>query len=171
MHRHTFLPAAALLALSLIGGCQGATTRAVKMGPVDTGATSVEFVRRQLKGTWELTALEVVTRTGEKIAPQAAARLTYDEFGNMAIRGTITGAPEIDPSVLNLTGQVVIDPVAHTMKFGAIAAASADARRVDPQLDAKNTRHYEFDGSGLLKTTVKTAEGATTATATWKKVD
>jgi hypothetical protein len=55
----TLLPAAALLTLSLISGCQGATTRAVKMGPVDTGATSLEFVRRQLKGTWELTALEV----------------------------------------------------------------------------------------------------------------
>jgi len=170
MHRHTFQPAVALLALSLICGCQGATTRAVKMGPVDTGATSVEFVRRQLKGTWELTALEVVTRTGEKIAPQASARLTYDEFGNLAMRGTVAGGAEIDPSLLNLTGQVVIDPVAHTFKFTAIAAASADARRVDPQLDAKNTRHYQFEGD-LLKTTAKTAEGATTATATWKKVD
>jgi len=170
MHRHTLLPAYALLALSLVGACQGATTRAVKLGPVDTGATSVEFVRRQLKGTWELTALEVVTPSGQKVSPQASARLTYDEYGNLAMRGSIVGAPEIDPSMLNLTGQVVIDPVARTFKYLDIAAASADERRVDPVLDPKHTRYYEFEGN-LLKTTIKAADGKPTAVATWKKVD
>ena len=115
------------------------------MGPVDTGATSVEFVRRQLKGTWELTALEVVTRTGEKIAPQASARLTYDEYGNLAMRGTIAGAPEIDPSLLNLTGQVVIDPVAHTFKFTAIAARVG--RRAPRRPAARREKHAALRSS------------------------
>ena len=145
-------------------------TRAAKGGSVDTGSSSMEAERRRLQGAWELTSLQVVSPTGEPRAAQASGRLEYDEYGNLTMRGTVQGGPDIDNSVLNVKGRVVIDPVAHALRFQSITARNADERRVDPQLDASLIRYYEFDGD-LLKTTVKNANGATTATATWKRIN
>jgi hypothetical protein len=171
MHRITCRVAVATLALSSLCGCESAPrSRAVEMGPVNTGPASVEAVRRQLMGSWELTALEVYSPSGDKIVPQASGRLQYDDYGNLSMKGTIDGAPGVDPSVLNLTGQVAIDPTSQSFRFVKIAAASADERRVDPALAAANTRYYEF-ADNLLKTTVKAADGRTTATATWKRIN
>lgn len=162
---------AAALGLSLFWGCtQAPRVRNVEMGPVDTGAASVEAVRRQLKGTWQLQALTVFSAAGETIVPEASGRLQYDEYGNLSMKGTIGGSTALDPSVLNLTGRVAIDPTARTLKILDVTAKSADDRRVDPQLDAKHTRYYAFEGD-LLKTTVKAANGTTTALATWKRID
>jgi hypothetical protein len=161
---------AAALTLPLLAGCESAPRASpVKMGPVDTGSESVEAARRQLQGTWELTALEILSPAGQRTAVQASARLQYDDYGNLSMKGTITGGPAIDPSVLNLSGRVAIDPVAHTLKFEAITAATADERRIDPALDASRVRYYEFAGD-LLKTTVKAADGSPTAIATWKRL-
>jgi len=166
---HFSLTAAALALL--VSGCTAAPrVRPVKMGDVDTGINSIESVRRQLKGTWELVSLDVFSPSGEKTAAQAKGRLTYDEYGNLAMKGTIEGAPNLDPSVLNLTGRVTIDPDLHVIRIGGVTAANADARRIDPKLDATNTRYYAFEGD-LLKTTLKNPGGVTTATATWKKVE
>jgi hypothetical protein len=144
-------------------------TRPMKAGDVDTGGSSIEAERRRLQGNWELTALQVFSPAGEPLAAQATGRLAYDEYGNLTMRGTVTGGPNVDNSVLNVNGRVVIDPVTHTLRFQSITARSADERRLDPQLDASLVRYYEFDGD-LLKTTVKAASGSTTATATWKRV-
>ena len=145
-------------------------TRAAKGGSVDTGPSSMEAERRKLQGAWELTSLQVFSPTGEPRAAEASGRLEYDEYGNLTMRGTVRGGPDIDNSVLNVTGRVVIDPVAHALRFQSITARNADERRVDPQLDASLIRYYEFDGD-LLKTTVKGPNGATTATATWKRIN
>jgi hypothetical protein len=160
----------ALVLLPLAAACtQAPRVRPVKMGDVDTGATSVEAVRRQLMGSWELTSLVIYSPAGEKTPAEASGTLRYDEYGNLSMRGTVTGTSTLDPSVLNLTGRVAIDPTAKTLRFTAVDAATADDRRVDPSLDAKNTRHYEFTGD-LLLTTVKAADGKTTATAMWKRI-
>ena len=170
MKRTLFPVAAAALTLSLVAGCTAAPrVRPVKMGDVDTGTESMESVRRQLKGTWELVSLELFSPSGERTTAKATGRLTYDEYGNLAIKGTIAEGPNLDPSALNLTGRVTIDPGAHTMTVGGVAAASADDRRIDPKLDASHVRYYAFDGD-LLKTSLKNASGATTATITWKKI-
>ena len=160
---------AAATALSLVTGCTAAPrVRPVKMGDVDTGAQSMEAVRQQLKGTWQLVSLEVASPSGALTPAQANGQLTFDDYGNLAMKGTITGGSNLDPSALNLTGRVAIDPVAHTFRVGGVSAANADARRVDPKIDPANVRYYVFEGD-LLKTTTKNASGATTATATWKR--
>ena len=162
--------ALAVLVLPILSGCTAAPrVRPVEMGDVNTGATSVEAVRRQLMGSWELTSLVIHSPTGEKTPAQASGTLRYDEYGNMSMRGTVTGTSTLDPSVLNLTGRVAIDPNLKTIRFTAVDAATADDRRVDPSLDAKNTRYYEFTND-LLLTTVKAADGRTTATAMWKRI-
>lgn len=156
--------------LPLLAGCESAPRqRPVKAGPVDAGAGSVESARRELQGSWILSSLTVISSAGIKMTVPADARLVYDEFGNISMQGKVTGSTEIDPSVLNLSGRAVIDPVAHTLRFQAITAESNDEKRVDPALDAKHVRYYEIAGD-VLTTTVKDAAGKTTATATWRRV-
>jgi len=145
-------------------------TRAAKGGDVDTSLGSVESERRRLTGAWELTSLQIFSPTGEPRAAQATGRLEYDEYGNLTMLGTVTGGPEVDNSVLNIKGRVVIDPTSHTLRFQSITARSVDEKRVDPQIDASLVRYYEFNGNDVLKTTVKAANGSTTATATWKRI-
>jgi hypothetical protein len=161
---------AAALAIPCLAGCTGGPRgRPVKMGPVDTGIDSVEAVRRQLKGTWQVVSLDVYTADGQKHAAQAVGTLTYDEFGNLAIKGKITGGDQVEPADLDLSGRVTIDPDNHRLVFGGITADTPDKRRIDPKLDPSKVRYYEFDGD-LLKTTTKNASGATTAAITWKKI-
>src|SRR5881628_1678736 len=136
MGRNHLLLVLAALACAGASACQPApSTRPVKLGPVDTGSESVEAVRRQLQGTWELVSLDVYPANGQKVAAQASGHLQYDEHGNLSMSGTVTGGAQVEPSVLNLTGRATIDPTTHTLRLGGISAASADARRVDPTLD------------------------------------
>lgn len=169
MRRTTVLLIAVALVLPLVQGCKAAPrVRPVKAGDVDTGAQSTEAVRRQFLGTWDLASLAVTSPAGDATPVEATGRMQYDEFGNLSMRGTITGNQNLDSSVLNVSGRIVIDPVTHTFRFQAVTGPDADARRIDPQLDAAHVRYYEFVGD-QLKTTVKDAKGATTATATWKR--
>jgi hypothetical protein len=162
-------------ALALAAGCTqtpggGAVkTKPMRAGDVDTGPGSLEAERRRLQGTWDLTSLQLLSPSGESIAAQATGRLQYDEFGNLSMRGTITGAPDVDNSILNVSGHIVIDPAAHTLRFVGITAPTNDEKRIDPKLAASLIRYYELTGD-QLKTTVKGASGATTAIATWMRV-
>ena len=169
MQRLPFVPiVTAALALPLVLGCQSAPrVRPVKMGPVDTGPTSVEAVRRQLQGTWDLTALEVTSPAGEKVQAHASGRLQYDQYGNLSMQGSISDGPAIEGTVLNISGRVTIDPDQHTLRFQNIEPRGA--AEIDPKLDASLVRYYEFNGD-LLRTSVKSATGAATAIATWKKI-
>ncbi|HTI36072.1 MAG TPA: hypothetical protein VL484_00825 [Vicinamibacterales bacterium] len=165
---HAILTTAALLLF--LGGCEAAPrARPVKGGPVDTGSASVEAARRQLQGTWELTSLQIFPKAGTPHDVPATGRLQYDEYGNLTMRGTVTGNDAVDSSVLNISGRVAIDPGKHTIMFQNIQGATPDDTRVDPQLAAKNVRYYEIEGD-QLKTTTKDASGAVTAMATWKRV-
>jgi hypothetical protein len=170
MRRIHILLIVATFAMPVLPGCTAAPrVRPVKMGDVDTGDNSVEAVRRRLEGTWELVTLDVYSSSGEKETAKAKGQLTYDKYGNMAIKGTIASGQHVEKADLDLSGRVTIDPDNHIFRFGGITADTPDQRRVDPKLDPANVRYYEFDGA-LLKTTTKNANGVTTATLTWKKV-
>lgn len=169
--RHRLLPLL-LVALSMpfAAGCPSAPrARPVKMGPTDTGAGTVENERRRLKGTWQLASLQMLSQSGEMLVVQAQGVLTYDDFGNLTMKGTVTGSTDIDPAALNISGRATIDPDKHTIRIMDVTSATPDDRRVDPSIDPKKVRHYEFTGVDELKTTVVDAAGKTTASATWKR--
>lgn len=158
-----------VIGLIALAACQAAPrARPVKMGPTDTGPASIESERRRLQGAWDLVSLDVVSASGEKHAVPATGRMQYDDYGNLAVRGAVQGTETVDPAVLNMTARVTIDPATHSFKVMNVQSATADQRRLDPSLDANLRRYYEFDGD-LLKTTVKNAQGATTAVLTWKR--
>ncbi len=80
----------ACLTLSAVAGCAAAPRqRPIPVGPVDTGAGSLEAVRRQLSGTWELVSFEAFTGRGQSSRVPASGRLTYDEFGNLTVQGQL----------------------------------------------------------------------------------
>jgi len=169
MQRAHLFALALLLALPCVAACPAAPrARPVKMGPVDTGANSVEAVRRQLQGSWQLVSLEVYSADGQKHTAQATGTLIYDEYGNLALRATISGGDKIEQADLNLTGRLTIDADNHLFRVGGVAADTPDQRRVDPKLDPSHVRYYEF-AADLLKTTTKNASGVTTATITWRR--
>jgi hypothetical protein len=126
-------------------------------------------VRRQLQGTWNLVTLEVTSPGGAPVKVPATGQLKYDEFGNVSMNGVVTD-PKIDSGVLKLSGRAVIDPTKNMLRFADVTGSTTTAEQaLDSKVDPAKVRYYEFVGGDMLKTTVKDASGATTATATWKR--
>src|SRR5215472_7280756 len=116
-----------VLALPCLAACPAAPrARPVKMGPTDTGIGSVESERRRLKGTWQLASLQMLSQAGEMLIVQAQGVLTYDDYGNLTMKGTVTGSTDIDPSALNLSGRATIDPDHHTIRILDVESATPD---------------------------------------------
>jgi len=155
--------------LAAVGACTAAPrVRPVKMGDVDTGTGTVESVRRQLTGTWQLSSYEVY-QSGKPQKMNADGQLTYDEFGNLTLRGGVHGAGESKPSVLNFSGRAVIDVTKQEIRFEDVtSAADRLPQGAAQQSDPDKTRKYVLNGADLTLTTVD-ASGATTAVTRWKK--
>ena len=69
---------------------------------------------RQLAGTWTLTRFEVLNAAGQLTAVRAKAQLTYDDFGNLSIKGVLEeplpGQTSIgDAPALAYSGRATID--------------------------------------------------------------
>jgi hypothetical protein len=157
-------------ALVLLPACAKAPReRPVKMGDVHTGAGSLEAVRRQLQGTWELVSLAVVPPTGGTPVPLAAkGTLVYDEFGNLTVDAHTDdpNAPEAARSanLLSFKGRAVIDPVKSELKLMDVTGS------VDPNtvISTERRRRFAFEGD-LLKLSSLNPDGQIAATATWRR--
>jgi hypothetical protein len=151
------LLAAALVAVS---GCSASPRqRPIKVGSVDAGPNSLEAVRRQLEGTWDLVSLQVVGDDGQAVTRPAGGRMTYDAFGNMSMEGT--GA---DAALIAFSGRAVIDPAKREFRLADVEGAGALPSQVSPE----KVRGYEFDGD-VLKTSARDASGRVTAIVTWRR--
>ena len=172
MTRHSF--AAALFvsaaALLVLPGCaKTARERPVRMGDVDTGAGSLEAVRRQLQGTWELVSLAVVPPGGGAPVPLAAkGTLTYDEYGNLTVDAHTDdpNAPQAARSanLLSFKGRAVIDAARSELKLMDVTGS------VDPAtvISTERRRRFAFEGD-LLKLSSLEPDGQVAATATWRR--
>src|SRR5678815_3663745 len=77
---------AAGLILAAISACApGPTGRPYRTSPAATGPNTMEFVRKQLEGTWTLVSLVVHNASGARATPEATGTLTWDAFGNLKI--------------------------------------------------------------------------------------
>ena len=98
----------------LLAACPSAPrVRPVKAGDVNTGPGSLESVRRQLQGTWELVEAVVFDASGKATPRKAEGRLTYDEYGNLTIGAKLADSTQPETSVSGLlaySGRAVIDP-------------------------------------------------------------
>ncbi|HKV98791.1 MAG TPA: hypothetical protein VJN96_03145 [Vicinamibacterales bacterium] len=140
---------------------------------VNTGPGSVEFVRRQLMGTWRLQQFQTADASGQLHPVRADATLTYDQFGNMKVDGSLLEPlpgqpppPQSLQAVLRYTGRVAIDTDKHELRL------LGQEGQADPSLQssvgAQLARRYEIDNDKLTLTFVD-AQGKTTAKAFFQR--
>jgi len=141
----------------------------MKGADVDTSAGSLEAVRRQLQGTWELVSLAVVPAGGGAPVPLAArGTLVYDEYGNLTVDAHTNdpNAPEAarTANLISFKGRAVIDAPKSELKLMDVTGS------VDPNtvISTERRRRFAFDGD-LLKLSSLQPDGQVAATATWKR--
>jgi len=163
------ITATALLAIAY--GCAPAPiNRPIKVGDVNTGANSVEAVRRQFQGTWTLDHYYVYEGDRRRRL-DATAELVYDEFGNLKMHGELKNprAANAPPVLLNFSGRAVIDPTSRQLRMMAVnSTGDAIPSAIADQVDPASVRVYEFQGANLWLT-INGANGKPTASSSWKK--
>ncbi len=167
MARAWFVRLAAMVVVVGLGiGC--AASRRQRPLPTTRITDSLQQVRKQLEGTWDLVTLEIHQPDGQAVQVGARGTLVYDAYGNLEIHGTITDAayPKAAGSgALAATGQAVIDQANKQIKLVDVKGNVTD---VAPEVSPDRIRRYEFDGD-LLRLTSIDANGRATAVATWRK--
>ena len=79
-----------MLAVAISLACEAQPRqRPLDVGPVASGPGTIEYERRRLEGTWRLDRFEVLDSAGSPTAVRAQATLTYDEYGNLTVRGKL----------------------------------------------------------------------------------
>jgi hypothetical protein len=144
--------------------------RPVEGGPVAAGPGSLEGVRKQLEGTWNLVSAEVVTAAGSRTAVKASAVLTYDAFGNLSLKGAYEdpALPAELTAALNFKGRAVIDTQKQVLQLLDMQQPEGQLSALPPEMAARRQRAYAFSGD-TLTLTVKDASGRVTAVNTWRK--
>jgi hypothetical protein len=157
----------------LLAGCPAAPrVRPVKGGDVNAGAGSLEGVRRQLQGTWELVEALVFDAAGKSTPRKAQGRLTYDQYGNLTIGAKLEDTDQPATSVSGLlaySGRAVIDPAKSQLVLMDLKSRVEHGEPIPAEVSADKIRYYTIEGS-TLTLTIKNASGATTARTTWRKV-
>jgi hypothetical protein len=153
-----------------MGACAASPRqRPIGMGDVNTGVGSLEAVRRQLQGTWDLVSLEYSPRPSSPRVPvTATGTLVYDEYANLTIdaRSSDPNAPVAarESGVLSFKGRAAIDPVKKELKLMDLTG------NVDPSevLAPERRRLFEFEAD-LLKLSSIDERGEITAITTWRR--
>lgn len=153
----------------MIAGCSAAPRqRPVKMGPTDT---SVETARRQLQGLWDLVSLDLFPKPGAAAVPiKAQAVLSYDEFGNLNMKGKVAEESRRDPQTgafLDYSGRAVIDVTNGQLRLTGVSGTNP-VEDAPAELSFKSVRKYSIEGD-MLKVSTIDAQGNITATSVWKR--
>ena len=159
----------AMIVAVVVGmGCAASRQPPVQAGGVNTGPGSLDAVRRQLEGTWDLVTLAVMPALGAALVPVAAqGTLTYDKNGNLSIDAKTSDsyAPVAAQSggVIAFEGKAVIDPAKSELQL------TDKGGNVDPKAKlSPERRRYAFEGD-LLRLSSIDGAGRVTTTSTWRR--
>jgi len=164
---------AVVIGVIALSGCAASPRqRPVSAGPVNTGAGSLESTRRQLAGTWTLTRFEVLNAAGQLTAVRAKAQLTYDDFGNLSIKGVLEeplpGQTSIgDAPALAYSGRATIDTARKELVLTG-ATSVEPSPEVLASIGMDQRRRYELTDTSLTISAVD-AQGRVTSRATYSK--
>lgn len=160
------------LVLVTVSGCVSSRPRQrpVEGGAVTAGAGSLTEVRNRLEGTWNLVSADVVTDAGVRMTVKASAVLTYDAYGNFAMKGEFDtpAATAEQKAALNFSGRAVIDTQRQVLRLLDVQQPEGDFAKLPADMAARRERAYAFEGE-LLTLTVKDSTGRVTAVNTWRK--
>ena len=172
MNRLLLLPVA-ILAVAAFLACEAEPLqRPLKVGPVASGPGTIEFERRRLEGTWELNRFEVIDSAGRPSVVRAQAVLTYDEYGNLTVRGKLLeplpGATAIEHPLLEYAGPIVLDPPKQQFRLGALKTPVAIDPTLESQIDPAFLRKYELTDT-TLRISYLNPTGSPTAIASFTR--
>lgn len=157
-----------LMAIAALLGCAAQPrTRPVELGPVNTGPGSLEYVRRQLMGTWELDSAELYSGPSrEPRRIKGSGTLTYDEYANLRMNGKLVeGGGSLDPGLLHYEGRAVIDPVKSEIRLLDLQGSGLSGTSGEAML---GVRRFRIEGD-LLHIVILDSSGQPTATVIWKR--
>jgi hypothetical protein len=158
--------------LSAVAACATSRPRQrpIEGGAVSAGPGSLEAVRRQLEGSWALVSADVVSPAGERLTVRATAVLTYDAYGNFAMKGELDdpAATAEQKAALNFTGRAVIDTQRQVLRLLDVQQSEGEFMKLPAEMAAQRERAFAFAGE-LLTLTVKDAKGRVTAVNTWRR--
>lgn len=163
------------VALMVVSGCAGSPERArpIPLGPIASGPNSLESVRRQFEGQWDLVSAESYGASGQPVAIKAKGRLTYDAYGNLNVDARFdSGQEQPDGSIANLLsykGRAVIDVTQSRLVLQDMQKRVESGAEAPEGMSVANARYYAFEGD-LLTLTIKDAAGKTTAKTTWRRI-
>jgi hypothetical protein len=165
---------AVAVALMMASGCAAKPRgRPIPLGDIESGPNSLESVRRQFEGTWDLVSAESYGATGQPHAVKGKGRLTYDAYGNLNVDARFDeGQEQPDGSIarlLSYKGRAVIDVVKARLVLADMEKRSETGAEVPEAMAAANARYYTFEGD-LLTLTIKDAAGRTTAKTVWRRI-
>jgi hypothetical protein len=163
------------VALMMVSGCAGSPERArpIPLGPIASGPNSLESVRRQFEGQWDLVSAESYGATGQPVVIKGKGRLTYDAYGNLTVDARFDeGQEQRDGSIaklLSYKGRAVIDVVASRLVLQDMEKRVESGADAPEGMSTANVRYYAFEGD-LLTLTIKDAAGRTTAKTVWRRI-
>jgi hypothetical protein len=166
---------AVAVAVMMASGCAGSPSRGrpIPLGPVESGPNSLESVRRQFEGQWDLVSAESYGATGQTVVIKGKGRLTYDAYGNLTVDARFDqGQEQADGSIaqlLSYKGRAVIDVAASRLVLQDMQKRTESGADAPEGMSTANVRYYAFEGD-LLTLTIKDAAGRTTAKTTWRRI-
>jgi hypothetical protein len=156
-----------------LGACAASPRqRPVGVGDVGTGAGSLQAVRKQLAGTWTLTRFEVLNPAGQLQPVRAKAQLTYDDFGNMSIKGVLEeplpGQKSItDAPALMYEGRATIDTVRQELVLTGSSSVEPDPSILS-KIGIDSRRKYSVTDKELVMSAMD-PQGRVTSRATYSR--
>ena len=143
----------------------------------------MEFVRKQLEGSWTLVSLVVQNASGGRATPVATGTLVWDGFGNLKIEYFLSdpGIKALEaigvrpPTPVIVTeGRAVINTQDQAIQYVPLDAPS---RAFDPKLAEaranpfalERLRYYVFAADGTLTLSTRHDNGQDAAVSRWKK--
>jgi hypothetical protein len=168
---------AGLLAPGMTNCSSAPRTRAVKMGPVDSGTGTLTAARKYLEGRWTLESFTVYPPGKEPIQVNGAGTLLYDEYGNLKIDirtdpATGDALTKVGMTVANgeiaSEGRTVINIQDHSIKYVIDGQTGHGFERSGP-LGVDRARYWQVDGN-LLTLTTRADDGKDLSVGKWRKM-
>ena len=138
-----------------------------------SSSAQLEAIRQRFVGHYELVTFESFRPDGETVDRNYIGRIMYDEHGNMSAIGMPMDLPARarESTERVQAGFAYWGRVSFDLPSGIVIhhVEGSPTRGSWPGTD--NIRYFEFTDDGLLKLSIKDAEGRTTGTLTWRRID